>query len=52
VISHRRARVAVPARKPRGPTEREYLSVKLDDPSFPATIWLYAKGNGDRSYRR
>ena len=32
-------------------TEREYLSVKLDDPSFPATIYAsLVKGEGDDSF--
>ena len=32
-------------------TDREYLSVKLDDPSFPAPIYAsLVKGEGDDSY--
>ena len=32
-------------------TEREYLSVKLDDPSFPAPIYAsLVKGEGDASF--
>ena len=32
-------------------TEREYLSVKLDDPSFPAPIYAsLVKGEGDDSF--
>jgi uncharacterized protein (DUF736 family) len=32
-------------------SDREYLSVKLDDPSFPAPIYAsLVKGDGDDSY--
>jgi len=32
-------------------TDREYLSVKLDDPSFPAPIYAsLVKGDGDDSF--
>jgi len=32
-------------------TDREYLSVKLDDPSFPAPIYAsLVKGEGDDSF--
>jgi uncharacterized protein (DUF736 family) len=32
-------------------TDREYLSVKLDDPSFPAPIYAsLVRGEGDDSY--
>ena len=32
-------------------TDREYLSVKLDDPSFPAPIYAsLVKGEGDDAY--
>ncbi|WP_156180163.1 DUF736 family protein, partial [Bradyrhizobium sp. LTSPM299] len=32
-------------------TEREYLSVKLDDPSFPAPIYAsLVKGEGDEGF--
>ena len=38
-------------RKTTRETEREYLSVKLDDPSFPAPIYAsLVKGEGDDSF--
>jgi uncharacterized protein DUF736 len=47
-ISHRSAQVAVPGRRPH---QRPNLSVKLDDPSFPAPIYAsLVKSDGDHSY--
>ena len=34
-----------------GDSDREYLSVKIDDPSFPAPIYAsLVKGEGDDSF--
>ena len=49
-ISHRCASCSA-WKKGTRETEREYLSVKLDDPSFPASIYAsLVKGEGDDAH--